>query len=83
MRAPDRAQVVKWLRAAWDGLSKAAIKSGFKRVRLLFDERTVEQADSEAPNVNNELAEILESLSCVDSVVGEVAWDDDVVGRYL
>ncbi|KAG6976704.1 hypothetical protein JG688_00001102 [Phytophthora aleatoria] len=29
------------------------------------------------------LAEILESLSCGDSVVGEVAWDDDVVGRYL
>ncbi|KAG3111334.1 hypothetical protein PI124_g8306 [Phytophthora idaei] len=83
IRAPDRAQVVMWLRAAWDGLSKATIKSGFKRVRLLFDERTVEQAECEAPNVNNELAEILESLSCVDSVVGEVAWDDDVVGRYL
>ncbi|KAG6957927.1 hypothetical protein JG687_00009699 [Phytophthora cactorum] len=52
-------------------------------VRLLFDERTVEQAECETPNVNNELAEILESLSCVDSVVGEVAWDDDVVGRCL
>ncbi|KAG2981525.1 hypothetical protein JG687_00019589 [Phytophthora cactorum] len=83
MRAPDRAQVVKWLRAAWDGLSKATIKSGFKRVRLLFNKRTVEQAECEASNVNNELAEILESLSCVDSVVGEVTWDDDVVGRYL
>ncbi|KAG3077559.1 hypothetical protein PI124_g20393 [Phytophthora idaei] len=83
MRAPDRAQVVKWLRAAWDGLSKATIKSGFKRVRLLFDERTVEEAECEVPNVNNELAEILESLSCVDSVVDEVAWNDDVVGRYL
>lgn len=82
VRAPDRAQVVGWLRAAWEELSASTIKSGYKKVGLLFDERAEEQ-DESSETVDNELAAILESLSCIDTTVGEVSWDDDVVARYL
>ncbi|GMF65866.1 unnamed protein product [Phytophthora lilii] len=83
MRAPDRSQVVAWVRSAWDRLSKATIKSGFKKVGLLFDERVKDPLKSSESNVDNELADILEALACTVSEVGEVSWDDDVVSRYL
>jgi hypothetical protein len=64
VRAPDRAQVVGWLRAAWEELSTATIKGGYKKVGLLFGER-VEEQDERSETVDNEKAVILESLSCI------------------
>ncbi|KAF4039985.1 hypothetical protein GN244_ATG07796 [Phytophthora infestans] len=66
MRAPDRSQAVAWVRSARDRLSKATIKSGFKKVDLLFDERVKEPLKSSESNVDNELASILIALACTD-----------------
>lgn len=71
MRAPDRCQVVAWVRSAWDRLSKATIKSRLKKVGLLFNERVKEPLKSSDLNVDNELADTLEALACTDSEVGE------------
>lgn len=67
MRAPDRCQVVAWVRSAWDRLSKATIKSRLKKVGLLFNERVKEPLKSSDLNVDNELADTLEALACTDS----------------
>ncbi|KAG3130505.1 hypothetical protein PI124_g20874 [Phytophthora idaei] len=83
VRSPDRKDVVHWLHSAWNELSPEAIKGGFKKIDLLFDERTTPTPRCVEVNVDSELVDTLASLECIDEDIGEVGWDNDVVDRYL
>ncbi|KAG3017928.1 hypothetical protein PC120_g10742 [Phytophthora cactorum] len=83
VRSPDRKDVMHWRHSAWGELSPETIKSGFKKIDLLFDECTTPTSRCVEVNVDSELVDTLASLECIDEDIGEVGWDDDVVDRYL
>ncbi|KAE8973075.1 hypothetical protein PR003_g28582 [Phytophthora rubi] len=81
---PDRKRVLRWLHAAWSGLSTTTVKGGFKHIDLLFDGRdNTPSRPVESTEVEDGLVDALQALSWLDAEVGNVCWDDDIVDRHI
>jgi hypothetical protein len=69
---PTRSTVAEWILQAWEGLTTVTIVGGFTRTHL-----DITEAEAAHNRAVHDIVKKLESLSAVDTVVGEIGSDDD------